>query len=87
MEERYSIYCRECDEQRFLKAVTYTEINMVQYKGIAYFTCPTCFTKYEWDSGVLDHLEADDMYRLYKGAKLAGFFPDPVDQEGRWKDL
>lgn len=69
---RYAIECRVCDKQVLLVKVGDD------------FQCPTCKTMYESENGVWDLDEAEDMYRLYKGAKLAGLIKDEETIEEFW---
>ena len=61
MTDRYFIACQKCD-----KEVSLIEISSDE------FQCPSCGTMYTSENGVWDNWIAEDMFRLYKGAKRAG---------------
>lgn len=71
MNERYEIYCTECETSRYLILDT-------QSDG---FLCPECNTMYFDEDGVMDTLEIADFYAQYKGAKRAGLIREP-DYDG-----
>ena len=72
---RFSITCKICEE----------EVDLIQ-ESVDDFRCPTCNTTYSSEDGVLDHAEAEEMYRLYKGAKLAGLIKDEETYEEFFHD-
>lgn len=82
--DRYSVYCDDCEDDVFLLPIHYRGT-----KSIDYFLDEKAHT-FDWEDGVKDHEYVKDMYALYRGAKLAGFIPDPEFpklSEERWKDL
>lgn len=65
--ERYSIFCKECEDERTL--IPDTDSNS--------FRCPDCDSIYYDEDGVMDLIEAEYYYETYKGAKLAGIIDEP----------
>ena len=62
---RFRIDCPECD----------AVVDLID-EGMGDYRCPTCKRIYSDEDGVQDLDLAEDMYKLYKGAKLAGLIPD-----------
>lgn len=69
--ERFQIYCKECEENVFL----------IEQEDEDTYRCPICNTIYTSESGVMDLVVARDYYAQYKGAVRAGLIPDP-----EWKE-
>ena len=64
--DRYQIYCNECEEDVFLISL-----------GDDTFRCPICSNLYSSEDRVIDIIEARDYYLQYRGAVTAGLIPDP----------
>ncbi len=67
MIDRYSIFCKECEDDRALIPDT----------DSGSYRCPDCDSIYYDEDGVYDVAEAQYYYATYKGAKLAGL----IDEE------
>lgn len=63
---RYSRWCEDCGEDREMLPT-----------AIGEYACAVCGHYYSDESGVIDNLEADDFYKLYKGAVQAGLIKHP----------
>ena len=75
MDERYSIYCKECEDEVFL----------IYNSDAGSFRCPHCDSIYYDEDGVWDNEEIKDYYLQFRGARLAGLIPDEFDiDKGIW---
>jgi hypothetical protein len=75
MSDRYVIECKVCEVEVSLKFITNDD-----------FKCPVCGTLYNSEDGVFDKVEAEEMYQLYRGAKIAGLIKDEETYEEFYHD-
>ncbi len=69
--DRFSIYCGECNDD--VPLIILSESNS--------YICPHCNHRYYEEDGVFDAELEEEMYSLFRGAKLAGFFDDQEYRE------
>lgn len=74
MIDRYSIFCKECDDDR----------TVIPDTDSGSYRCIECDTIYYDEDGVFDAAEAEYYYSSFKGARLAGLIKEEDVPRESW---